>query len=63
LEHAVRVVDQSPGGLRVLLEGEDHPSIGSTVAVDYEGTARPASVRWVLAKRERGWRIGLQWLD
>jgi hypothetical protein len=62
-EHAVRVVDRSRGGLCVLLESEDHPGIGSTVAVVLEGTARPAAVRWVLAKRDRGWRMGLQWLD
>ena len=62
-EVTVHVADYSTGGIRVLLESEDHPSIGSTVAVDFEGIARPAAVRWVLAKRERGWRIGLQWLD
>jgi len=62
-EHAVRVVDESRGGIRVLLDGEDHPSVGSAVAVDFDGTVRPAAVRWVLAKRERGWRMGLQWLD
>jgi hypothetical protein len=62
-EHTVQVVDQSSGGLRVLLEDEHHLSIGSTVGVDFDGTLRPASVRWVLAKRKRGWRLGLQWLN
>jgi hypothetical protein len=66
LENSVypaRVVDQSRGGIRVLLEDGDHPSVGSTVGVDLSGTVRPASVRWVLAKRDHGWRVGLQWLD
>jgi hypothetical protein len=62
-EHTVKVVDKSRGGLRVLLDDEAHPSIGNVVAVDFEGTVRPAAVRWALAKRHRGWRIALQWLD
>lgn len=60
---SVRVVDQSRGGLRVLLEDDQHPSVGSTVGIEFNGTIRPATVRWVLSKRERGWRVGLQWLD
>jgi len=61
--YPIRVVDESRGGLRVLLDGADHPAVGNMVGVEFSGSVRPATVRWALAKRDHGWRIGLEWLD
>jgi hypothetical protein len=61
--HLVRIVNVSPEGLGVFLDEIDPPSVGSTVAVEYHGIVRPATVRWVLRKRDLGWQIGLHWQD
>jgi hypothetical protein len=59
----VRVANESHEGLGICLTEPEHPDIGDTVTVEYQGTARQASVRWVLSKRDHGWRIGLQWRE
>ena len=61
--HLVRVVNVSPEGLGVHLDAADHPAVGSRLAVEYQGTTRPATVRWALRKRDLGWQIGLHWQD
>lgn len=62
-QYEASVVNQSRGGLGICLSQPDPPTVGMTVAVEDMGVSRPAMVRWVLWKRDEGWRIGLSWLE
>ena len=57
------VANESFGGMGIYLDVADPPSVGCTIGVDTGESVRPGAVRWVLWKPNRGWRIGLSWLD
>ncbi len=59
----VQVVDESEGGLGIILEPGWEPNIGSRVEVYHQGFPQWGEVRFVNGLPDGKQRVGLKWVD